>query len=92
MIAHWFYLRMASNLQDPIIERPQKHPRQAPDWQHIEFISQMTVREKNRRAFAAAEFALQQKRLILAQEHPDWTSEQVDEEARRQVYGSHEVP
>ncbi|MFW6097676.1 MAG: hypothetical protein ACOC9Z_06350 [Chloroflexota bacterium] len=79
-------------LQDPIIERPQKQRRQAPDWQHTEFISQMTVPEKNRQAFAAAEFALQQKRLILAQEHPDWTSEQIDKEARRQVYGGHEVP
>lgn len=79
-------------LQDPIIERPQKHLRQRPDWRHIEGICQMSVPEKNHQAFSAAEFALQQKRLILAQEHPDWTSEQVETEARQLVYGRHEVP
>jgi hypothetical protein len=35
----------------------------------------------------AADFAPNQKRLILAEEHPDWPGEEVDLEARRQVFG-----
>jgi hypothetical protein len=45
------------------------------------------VAEQNKRALAAAEFALRQKQLILAEEHPDWFDEEVDLEARRLVYG-----
>ena len=43
--------------------------------------------EKNNRAFAAADFALRQKRLLLAAEHPDWSEADLDETARRLVYG-----
>lgn len=78
-------------LQDPIIERLRTHPRQPLNKRHIEGIRRMTVPEKNRQAFAAAAFALQQKQLILAREHPEWTSAQVESEARRQVYGRHDV-
>lgn len=79
-------------LQDPPVERPEAISRQAFNSRHLQGIRRMTVPEKNRQAFAAAEFALQQKRLILARENPDWTREKVDREARRQVYGRHEVP
>lgn len=47
----------------------------------------MSVAEKNETAFAAAEFALNQKRLILREEQPDWPAEQIDREARRLVFG-----
>ncbi|MCP4361936.1 MAG: hypothetical protein GY796_28320, partial [Chloroflexi bacterium] len=53
----------------------------------IEAIRQLPIPEKNNRAFAAADFALRQKQLILAEEHPDWTTAEVDQEARRLVYG-----
>lgn len=47
----------------------------------------MSVPEKNATAFGAADFALRQKRLILAEERPDWPPEAVDREARRLVFG-----
>jgi hypothetical protein len=52
----------------------------------------MSVAQKNRQAFAAAAFALQQKRLLLAREHPEWDQTKIDATARRLVYGRHEVP
>lgn len=57
------------------------------NWELIDHIRQLSIPEKNRRAFAAASFALRQKQLILAEEHPNWTSEKVKQEARRQVFG-----
>lgn len=60
------------------------------NWQLIKAIRSLTVSEKNERAFAAADFALRQKRLLLAEEHPNWSAETVDEAARRLVYGTTE--
>lgn len=54
-------------------------------------IRNMLPSKKNRLAFAAAEFALRQKRLILAQENPAWNTQEVDREARRLVYGDHQL-
>jgi hypothetical protein len=36
--------------------------------------------------YGAAGFALQQKRLILVEKHPNWSEEQIDREMRRRVY------
>ena len=57
------------------------------NWQLIEAIRQLSVPEKNKRAFAAADFALRQKILILAEEHPDWTKDEVTKVAQRIVFG-----
>lgn len=57
------------------------------NWQLIYRLQQLSIPEKNKQAFAAAQFALTQKRLILHEEHPQWTVEQVDQAARRIVYG-----
>lgn len=74
-------------LQYPSLERPFSQAYEAVNWQLIEAIDQLTVSEKNKRAFAAADFALRQKRLLLAAEHPDWSEAEVQETARRLVYG-----
>jgi hypothetical protein len=57
------------------------------NWMLIEQLRRLSVAEKNEMAFAAADFALRQKRLILAKDHPDWPAERVDREARRLVFG-----
>jgi hypothetical protein len=74
-------------LQYPSLKRPSSRQYEVVNWVLIEAIRRLTVAEKNKRAFAAAEFALRQKRLILAEEHPDWSEEKVEQEIRRQVYG-----
>lgn len=74
-------------LQYPPLERPSSRQYEAVNWELIDHIRQLSVPEKNRRAFAAADFALRQKKLILAEEHPEWTPEQVSNEARRLVFG-----
>lgn len=74
-------------LQYPSLSRPAGRPAESTDWSLIKAIGQLPVSEKNERAFAAADFALTQKRLILAEEHPAWSEEQVDQEARRLVFG-----
>lgn len=84
-------------LQHPPLERPRRgmaraHAQQAPGAAHLAAIREMSVAQKNRQAFSAAAFALRQKRLLLARAHPDRTEEQVDGEARRLVYGRHEIP
>lgn len=56
------------------------------DWYHISLIRQMSVSEKNRQAFAAAEFALRQKRLLIRHQHPDWDEVMIDQTARRLVF------
>ena len=78
-------------LQHPQLERPSSAQYEATNWQLIKAIGELSVAEKNRRAFAAAEFALRQKRLILAEEHPDWPDSKVTQAARRQVFGENEV-
>ena len=57
-------------------------------WTYIEQVQQLPVTEKLRQTFAAAEFASQQKRLILAEQNANWTLEQIDDEARALVYGA----
>lgn len=79
-------------LQFPPLERSTSHPREPVDSRHLAGVCRMTVAQKNRQTFAAAAFALQQKRLLLAREHPEWNEEHVDAVARRLVYGKHEVP
>ena len=74
-------------LQYPNLERTFSQAYEAVNWQLVEAIGQLTVSEKNKRAFAAADFALRQKRLLLAAEHPDWSEADLDETARRLVYG-----
>jgi hypothetical protein len=53
---------------------------------HVAGIRDLTVSEKNERAFAAADFALRQKRLLLTDQYPDWTVTAIDQEARRLVF------
>ncbi|MCO5193161.1 MAG: hypothetical protein M9930_07695 [Anaerolineae bacterium] len=49
-------------------------------------IRELTVPEKNERAFAAADFALRQKRLLLTNQHPDWSATAIEEAARQVVF------
>lgn len=73
-------------LQYPPIERPSKF--QEPiSWRYIDQVRQLSSAEKLAQAFASAEFALTQKRLILKEQHPEWTDKQVDTKARTLVYG-----
>ncbi|UCC52357.1 MAG: hypothetical protein JSV68_00025 [Anaerolineaceae bacterium] len=74
-------------LQHPALKRPSSQPYESVNWELIKAIRHLAVPEKNKRAFAAADFVLRQKRLILAEEHPDWSVQEVDEAARRLVYG-----
>lgn len=76
----------------PSLEGPTSHPQEPIDSRYLAGVREMTVVQKNRQAFAAAAFALQQKRLLLAREHREWSAEEVDAAARRLVYGKHEVP
>lgn len=57
------------------------------NWELVEYIRGLSVAEKNAWAFAAADFALTQKRLILAKEKPDWSDVKIEQEARRLVFG-----
>lgn len=75
-------------LQYPSLKRPSAQVFESISWPLIEAIRQLPVSEKNKRAFAAADFALRQKQLLLAEEHPDWTAAEITAEARRLVYGA----
>lgn len=55
-----------------------------PCW--LERLRAMDVPEKNAVAFAAAEAALEQKRLLLAEGNPTWSKDEVDREGRRLVF------
>lgn len=79
-------------LEFPPLAQQLAHPRQPVDATYVAAIRSMDVAQKNRQAFAAAAFALQQKRLLLAREHPEWDETKIDTAARRLVYGRHEVP
>lgn len=79
-------------LQYPPVKTPASEWQEPIDWEHVAHIRAMSVPEKNRQSFAAAEFALRQKRLLLAREHPDWGDEQIDAAARRLVFGDHGLP
>jgi DNA-binding transcriptional ArsR family regulator len=74
-------------LQYPPLQRPSRQQYETVNWELITHIDQLSVPEKNKRAFAAADFALRQKKLILAEAHPEWSPEQVASEARRLVFG-----
>ncbi len=74
-------------LQHPPLQRPSPRQYEAVNWELLAHIGQLSVPEKNKRAFAAADFALRQKKLILAETHPEWSPEQVANEARRLVFG-----
>jgi len=78
-------------LQHPRLKRPSTSPYETTIWKLIEAIRELSVPEKNERAFAAAEFALRQKKLILAEEHPDWPDTKVEKEACHLVFGEAEV-
>jgi hypothetical protein len=77
-------------LQYPPLKRPAQRQYEAVNWELIDQICRLSVPEKNKRAFAAADFALRQKKLILAEAHSEWSPEQVDEEGRRLVFGMSE--
>jgi hypothetical protein len=74
-------------LEHPALQRPSSPQYEAVNWELINQIRRLSVAQKNSRAFAAADFALRQKKLILAETHPDWTDERVNKEARRLVFG-----
>jgi hypothetical protein len=74
-------------LQYPPLARPPSPQYETINWQLVAAIRRLSVPEKNRRAFAAADFALRQKKLLLAEEYPDWTQGEVIQAARRLVYG-----
>lgn len=74
-------------LQHPSLERPLTQQYEMLNWQLINAIRELPVPEKNKRAFAAADFALRQKRLMLAEEHPDWSVTELEEYTQQLVYG-----
>ncbi len=74
-------------LQHPPLKRPSPRQYGAINWELVQAIRQLSIPEKNNRAFAAAEFALRQKQLLLAEEHPDWNATKVTQEAQRLVFG-----
>jgi hypothetical protein len=74
-------------LQHPVLERPLAREYESINWQLIDALRQLPVSEKNKRAFAAADFALRQKRLLLEEAYPDWSAAHIEEESRRLVYG-----
>ncbi|MCB8980605.1 MAG: hypothetical protein H6657_24610 [Ardenticatenaceae bacterium] len=74
-------------LQHPPVERPSSSQYESISWELIEAIEALTVAEKNRRAFAAADFALRQKKMLLAEEQPDWSDTVVERAARGLVFG-----
>ncbi len=78
-------------LQYPQLERPSSPQYEATNWQLIEAIGELSVAEKNKRTFAAADFALRQKKLLLADEHADWSNIEIEQEARRLVFGANEA-
>jgi len=78
-------------LQHPPLERPSSRQYETTSWELIKAIGELSVAQKNKRAFAAADFALRQKQLILAEEHPDWSNTKVEQEARGLVFGEAEA-
>lgn len=74
-------------LQYPPLRRPAQPRFETINWTWVEHLRQLSGVEKNQIAFAAADLALRQRRLLLAKEHPDWTVTEVEQEARRQVFG-----
>ncbi len=54
-------------------------------------IQNLKPEEKTLRAFAAADFAFKQRKLILQEQHPEWSEEEADKVARQIVYGAEKV-
>jgi hypothetical protein len=73
-------------LQYPPIEPLLRRQYGATNRTHLEHLRQLSVPQKNQMAFAAADFALRQKRLLLKEEQPQWSAEQIEREARRLVF------
>lgn len=71
----------------PALERSGQTRFNRYDVNWVQRVQVMSVPEKNEVAFAAADFALRQKRLILREEQPEWPPDQVEREARRLVFG-----
>lgn len=78
-------------LQQPRLRQPSRQTFDAVNWELVRQLRLLPVPQKNERAFAAADFALTQRRLILREAHPDWTRDRIDREARRRVYGVQEA-
>jgi hypothetical protein len=74
-------------LQHPPLKRPLPRKYESTNWQLVDAIRQLPVSEKNRRVFAAADFAFRQKCLLLREDRPNWSETEIEEEARRLVYG-----
>lgn len=75
-------------LQYPAIERPSPTYQEPINWQYIEGLKTLSPAEKLSRAFAAADFALKQKTLILKHKNPHWSDEKATAAARTIVYGA----
>ena len=73
-------------LQFPALQTYPNWEEKTINWTLVDRIRDLPVAAKNERAFAAADFALKQKTLVLAEEHPDWPPERVEREARRIVF------
>ena len=79
---------MGYYLQYPTLEATMPEKYEATSLLLVDRIRQLSVAEKNERTFAAADFALQQKRLLLTEQYPEWSSNTTDLEARRLVFGT----
>lgn len=77
-------------LQHPALEAAQSRYQKQEDTQSLIGIRNMSPAAKVQQAFNAAAFALEQKRLVLAEQHPQWNVGEIDSAARRLVYGQHE--
>ena len=78
-------------LQYPMLEKPAPPVKEEPmPPLLLEAIRQKPIAQKLASSFALAEFALQQKLLLLTQRYPAMDSVAVNKLARSQVFGSHE--
>lgn len=75
-------------LEYPALDGPDPTYLETENREWLTRIRAMSVPDKLAAAFAAADFALRQKRLILGDEWPEWPAERVEREARRLVYGT----
>lgn len=60
-------------LKYPQLKRPSSPQYETISWELIDAIGDLSVAEKNKRAFAVADFALRQKKLLLREANPDWS-------------------
>ncbi len=71
----------------PLSPSARSFPVEDTNWTWVEHLRQLSGAEKNQIAFALADLALRQKRLLLAKENPDWSVGRVEQEARQLVFG-----